>query len=166
MTLTTSNAMAFGIRAAFGDILQGGSQSSQSDDEGGSGFNWWSKFQEKLPESRLPDTGALPDIDRSTGAWFQIRRAAMEGHGGGRVRFSVASLGIDRHARIAFAKDRFLRNFVLGWRFNRLFSLRDASPPAAAIPLPAPLLLLGSALAGLLTFSRRMLQRKESAEAR
>jgi len=163
MTLIAGNAMAFGISVAFNDALHGGAQSGESDD-GGSGFNWWSKFQSAVPESRLPEIDSLPNIDRSTGAWFEIRRAAIEGHSGGRVRFSVASLGIDRHARIAFAKDRFLKNFVFGWRFNRWFTHRDASPPAA-IPLPAPLLLLGSALAGLITFTRRSLRRKEGRAA-
>jgi len=161
-----SSAMAFSVGLGFGDVLadrgnatalgRGSSGRSSS----GPGLSWWSTFQDRLPGNRDADEYDGDD-NRRTGDWFNRRDHGDDRDHGDWIepigKHNVAMLGIDRRARIGFFKKKLFKTFLLGWKLGRWFEHHDPKP----IPLPAALLLFGSAFAGLIPFTRRSLRRKQ-----
>ena len=150
-TLFATNAMAFSIGLKLGDVLE---RHQEMDDPG---LSWWSAFQNRFPRARLPNRDTLGDRDeRPIGDWFRMERT-----GASRAelpdRFDMALVGIDRETRLKYFKQQIFRKVLVSRRLNHWLS-RQAAAEATPVPLPAPLLLLGSAFASLFAFRRRALR--------
>lgn len=147
----TTNATAFSIGLKLGDVLE---RHTESQDPG---LSWWSAFQGKFPQARLPNRDSLQAaMDRPIGDWFRMERTGAS-RGELPDRFDIALVGIDREMRLKFFKQQIFRKLLVSRRLNRWLS-QHAAAESTPVPLPAPLLLMGSAFASLLTFRRRVLR--------
>lgn len=168
-----SSAMAFSVGLGFGDVLadRGNATASGRGFSGrsssGPGLSWWSTFQDRLPGGDRDTDEYDGDDDRRTGDWFGGRDHGDDRDHGDWIepigKHNVALLGIDRRARIGFFKQKLFKAFLLGWKLGRWFEHHHPKPPQ--IPLPAGLLLFGSAFAGLIPFTHRALRRKQGLSA-
>ena len=178
LILSAGNANAFTIGFSFADVAKSFSAVAHSSASGRSagssavrrGLTTWSHYPRRALARRDGVAGLIAaDSANFTGRWVRHRGQQASSsasstssavglpmmglpmmHG----NIEVAFLGIDRLADFRHLRERLLRSFLFGWRFNRWFAHHELEPPAA-IPLPAALLVLSSALFSLMAFARR-----------
>ena len=147
-TLLSSNVMAFSIGLRLHDVLERQSESANP------GTGWWSAFQDRFPQARVPNRSAFDAIERPLGDWFDTGRRGVVAQGDVPAPFDIARIGIDRETRLAFFRQRIAQRIMVSRRLNHWLAHQAASNPTP-VPLPAPLALLGSALLGLVANGRR-----------
>ena len=183
LMLSAGSANAFTLDLNFADVAKSVAAVARASASGRSsgsaagvglpdvqhGLTLWSNFPRRGPARRhSPSTNAAVTLaiaaDSAPGAGRWLRHRARQAAGSAlntpmQGDIEVAFLGIDGLANLHLLKERFLRSFVFGWRFQRWFAQHEAVPEPelpSTIPLPAALLLLGSALFSLVSFGRRL----------
>lgn len=148
--LAGSHATAYSI--GHSDYQAGGERGRH---EGSNGLRWWSFFNDKQPRHSAHEHAAAGK--RSIGDWLDLHYPRRDDVIDEIISAgSIAQTGIDGRARLGHFKEKFLKGIMLVLRFKRhLLAYLEHNLEPEPVPLPAPILLLGSALFGLLTLYRR-----------